>query len=50
MLQMLITDILKSISLKSFNSKNLGDYHDLCVQSDTILLADIFEKFRDKCV
>ena len=28
---------------KSLNNKNLGDYHDLYVQSDTILLADVFE-------
>ena len=34
---------------KSFNHKNLGDYHDLYVQSDTLLLADVFENFRSKC-
>ena len=29
-----------------FKIKNLGEYHDLCVQSDTLLLTDISEKFR----
>ena len=27
---------------------SLGDYHNLYVQSDTLILADVFEKFRDK--
>ena len=30
--------------------KNLGDYHDLYVQSDTLFLADVFENFRNKCI
>ena len=28
----------------------MGDYHDLNVQCDTLFLADVFEKFRDTCV
>ena len=33
-----------------FETKYLGAYHDLCVQCDTLLLADMFENFRDKCI
>ena len=35
---------------KNFNNKNLDDYHDLHVQKDTLLLADVFEKLRNKCI
>ena len=30
--------------------KTVGGYHDLYVKSDTILLADVFENFRNKCI
>ena len=30
--------------------KNRGEYHDLHFQSDTLLLADVFENFRNKCI
>ena len=35
---------------KEFNNKNLGNYHDLYVQSDTLLFVDVFENFRNKCI
>ena len=35
---------------KAFNITNLGEYHDLYVQSDTLLLADVFEEFRKTCI
>ena len=28
---------------KEFNTKNIGDNHDLYVQSDILLVADVFE-------
>ena len=35
---------------KDFEIKNLGEYHDLYVQSDTVLLADVLENFRNMCI
>ena len=32
---------------KVFKLENLGNYHDLYVQSDTLLLADVFNNFRN---
>ena len=29
--------------------KNSGEYHDFYVQRNTLLLADVFEKFRNMC-
>ena len=35
---------------KDFEIKNWGEYHDLYVQSDTLLLVDLFENFRNMCI
>ena len=35
---------------KEFKIKNLGEYHDLYVQSNTLLLSEVFENFRNKCI
>ena len=34
---------------KTFGCRNLGDYHDLYVATDTLLLEDVFENFRKVC-
>ena len=33
-----------------FDLKNMGDYHDLYLKTDVILLANVFESFRKVCL
>ena len=35
---------------KEFGIRNMGEYHDLYLCTDTILLANVFESFRSVCI
>ena len=44
-------DYLHAISAwDAFKTKTMGDYHDLYLKTDILLLADVFEKFIGLCL
>ena len=45
---MQITSVCKNVC-KDFEINNIGEYHDLYVQSNTLLSDDVFEKFKNMC-
>ena len=46
----MFTKCLQKVFTKNLKLKNFREYHDLFVQSDTLLVADVFENFRNMCL
>ena len=49
-MQITNADYTQAKKKKDFDIKNLREYHDLYVESDTLLLADISENFLNVCL
>ena len=39
-----------NIVCKDFGTKHLGEYYDLYVRKNTLLLADVFDIFQNVCL
>ena len=45
-----ITDADYASAKRIREDRRIAEYHDLYVQSDTLLLVDVFENFRNMCL
>ena len=45
-----ITDADYASAKRIRKDRRIAEYHDLYVQSDTLLLVDVFENFRNMCL
>ena len=44
-------DYFKAVDVwNMFKMNTMGDYHDLYLKTDVLLLADVFEKFINTCL
>ena len=43
-------EVWKRITPKNDKTTTLGDYHDVYLKTDVLLLADVFESFRETCM
>ena len=41
---------MEDITDSDFKIKNLGEYYDLYVQGDVLMLADVFKKLWNMCI
>ena len=39
-------NVWKTFKCQTFKCKTMGDYHDIYLKSDVLILADVFENFR----
>ena len=45
------TNYLHAINFwNMFKINTVSDYHDICLKTDVVLLADVFEKFVNTCL
>ena len=42
--------ILLTFGMHLFEMNTMGDYRDLCLKTDVLLLADVFEKYINTCL